>query len=296
MKLEIEGLSKTYPGGIRALDGVTLSMDRGIFGLLGDNGAGKSTLMRILATLLAADTGTARLGSIDLLKEPDRARRALGYLPQEFGVYPRASAKAMLEHLAMLKGVSPTSSRREMVESLLHQVNLYDVRSRRLDSFSGGMKRRFGIAQALLGQPALVIVDEPTAGLDPGERNRFYNLLSEVSEKAIVILATHIVEDIKSLCERLAIIGSGKVVFSGTPEDLIRMHTGKIWQKVVRREEERELRERLTVVSTSLVRGKIHLQAYCDESPGEGFEPKSVMLEDAYFASTRAEVGPSSPH
>src|SRR5580692_4870003 len=229
--LEIQNLSKTYPNGVAALQGISLSIPTGLFGLLGPNGAGKSTLMRTIATLQDADAGSIRLGDLDVLADKPAARRLLGYLPQEFGVYPRVTAQAMLEHFAVLKGVIARGERKSLVEALLHQVNLWDVRKRRLGTFSGGMRQRFGIAQALIGNPTLMIVDEPTAGLDPSERNRFYNLLSEVGENVIVILSTHIVQDVMELCTNTAIIDHGRVMFSGVPDHAIRDLDGKIWQR-----------------------------------------------------------------
>ena len=235
MDLIIEGLSKTYGNGVKALDNVSLHIPTGMFGLLGPNGAGKSTLMRILATLQEADGGTAVLSgngaSIDVLREKDAVRRTLGYLPQEFGVYPKVNAYEMLDHIALLKGVTVKKERKELVEALLQRVNLWDQRKRKLSGFSGGMKQRFGIAQCLIGEPKLIIVDEPTAGLDPGERNRFYNLLTEIGENVVVILSTHIVQDVKELCRNMAIINKGKVLYAGPPDDSLREIQGKVWEK-----------------------------------------------------------------
>ncbi len=227
MDLIIEGLSKTYGNGVKALDNVSLTIPTGMFGLLGPNGAGKSTLMRILATLQEADSGTAMLGDINVLKQKDEVRRTLGYLPQEFGVYPKVSAHEMLDHIALLKGVTSKGERKALVEALLHRVNLWDHRKRKLSGFSGGMKQRFGIAQSLIGEPKLIIVDEPTAGLDPGERNRFYNLLTEIGENVVVILSTHIVQDVKELCSNMAIIHKGKLLYAGPPDDSLREHPGE---------------------------------------------------------------------
>jgi ABC-type multidrug transport system ATPase subunit len=221
MDLIIQGLSKTYGNGVKALDNVSLTIPTGMFGLLGPNGAGKSTLMRILATLQEADAGTVKLGDLDVLNEKDKVRRVLGYLPQEFGVYPRVSAYEMLDHIALLKGVTNTGERKSLVEALLQKVNLWDQRKRRLSGFSGGMKQRFGIAQSLIGEPKLIIVDEPTAGLDPGERNRFYNLLTEIGENVVVILSTHIVQDVQELCNNMAIINKGKLLYAGAPNDAL---------------------------------------------------------------------------
>src|SRR5580658_6836665 len=231
--LEIRNLSKTYPNGVAALKDISLSIPTGLFGLLGPNGAGKSTLMRTIATLQDADAGSIRLGDLDVLADKPAARRVLGYLPQEFGVYPRVSAEAMLEHFAVLKGVTVRSERNSLVEALLHKVNLWDVRKRRLGTFSGGMRQRFGIAQALIGNPRLMIVDEPTAGLDPEERNRFLNLLAEVGENVVVILSTHIVEDVTDLCQRMAIISKGRIVASGAPSELTAALKGHVWKKIV---------------------------------------------------------------
>src|SRR5277367_440178 len=233
MELKIEGLSKTYPNGVKALDNVSLTIPCGMYGLLGPNGAGKSTLMRTLATLQEADTGKATLDHIDVLKQKDEVRRRLGYLPQDFGVYPRISAQDMLSHIAMLKGITNGKERKDTVESLLKRCNLWDVRKKSLSGFSGGMRQRFGIAQALIGSPQLLIVDEPTAGLDPGERNRFYNLLAEVGENVIVILSTHIVQDVMELCTNMAIINKGEVLFAGKPELAVESLEGRIWRKSI---------------------------------------------------------------
>ena len=228
MELVIKGLSKTYGNGVKALDNVSLTIPTGMFGLLGPNGAGKSTLMRILATLQEADSGSAMLGDIDVLKDKEAVRKVLGYLPQEFGVYPRVSAYQMLDHIALLKGITSGSERKALVEALLQKVNLWEHRKRRIAGFSGGMKQRFGIAQSLIGEPKLIIVDEPTAGLDPGERNRFYNLLTEIGENVVVILSTHIVQDVQELCNNMAIINKGQLLFAGAPNDALRSIEGKV--------------------------------------------------------------------
>src|SRR5277367_5589710 len=233
MELRIEGLSKVYPNGVKALDNVSLTIPRGMYGLLGPNGAGKSTLMRTIATLQEPDSGRIALDGIDVLKQKDEVRKLLGYLPQDFGVYPRISAQDMLDHLALLKGFTNRRERKELVEALLVRVNLHQVRKKALTSFSGGMRQRFGIAQALIGSPELLIVDEPTAGLDPGERNRFYNLLSEIGENVIVILSTHIVQDVMELCTNMAIIHEGRMLYAGPPDDAVSALEGKIWQKFV---------------------------------------------------------------
>ena len=284
MDLQISGLSKTYPNGVKALDDVTLTIPAGMYGLLGPNGAGKSTLMRILATLLEPDSGTAFLGEIDMLRDKVAVRQSLGYLPQEFGVYPRISAQDMLEHLALLKGFVRRQERREMVQALLQFVNLYAHRKKALAGFSGGMRQRFGIAQALLGKPRLLIVDEPTAGLDPGERNRFYNLLSEIGENVIVILSTHIVQDVMELCANMAIIHLGRVLYAGSPEDAIHALAGKIWRKSILKSEMAAHAGQYRIVSTKLKGGRPLIHVFSEECPGEGFEPVAPDLEDFFFA------------
>ena len=233
MILKIEGLNKQYGNGVRALIDVSLTINKGMFGLLGPNGAGKSTLMRILATLQDADSGTALLGDTDVLNNKDAVRKVLGYLPQEFGVYPRTSATDLLDHLALLKGFGNSGERKEMVNYLLNKVNLFDHRKKAVSSYSGGMRQRFGIAQCLIGDPRLVIVDEPTAGLDPGERNRFYNILSEIGENIIIILSTHIVQDVRELCTQMAIVDKGRVLFSGNTDDALQQIKGKVWERRV---------------------------------------------------------------
>jgi len=255
MELRIENLSKTYKNGVKALDNVSLTIPAGMYGLLGPNGAGKSTLMRTLATLQEPDTGNAKLGDIDVLKQKDEVRRRLGYLPQEFGVYPRTSAQSMLNHIALLKGITNSKERKDVVEWMLKRCNLYDDRKKVLTSFSGGMRQRFGIAQALIGNPQLLIVDEPTAGLDPGERNRFYNLLAEIGEQVIVILSTHIVEDVMDLCTNMAIIHNGKVLYQGSPQDAIARLNGQIWQRSIAKTELAEYEQHYKVVSSKLIGG-----------------------------------------
>ncbi len=282
MKLSINNLSKTYPNGVQALKDVSLDIPTGMFGLLGPNGAGKSTLMKILATLLEADAGTAMLGDIDVLAEKEKVRRVLGYLPQEFGVYPRMSALQMLTHFAILKGI-PSNQRKELVETLLQRVNLWAHRKKSVSSYSGGMRQRFGIAQALIGDPKLIIVDEPTAGLDPGERNRFYNLLSEIGENVIVILSTHIVDDVQELCSNMAIINLGQVVFTGAPSDALETLNGKIWQKVITKEEIDDYQKRFQVISRKLVAGKPIIHILSKDQPGNGFQPANPGLEDVFF-------------
>jgi ABC-2 type transport system ATP-binding protein len=285
LELVIRALSKTYPNGVRALQDINLNIGTGMFGLLGPNGAGKSTLMRTLATLQDADSGTARLGDLDVLSQKDEVRRILGYLPQEFGVYPRTSAETMLNHFAVLKGVSRRGERKDLVEALLQRVNLWTVRKQNLGTFSGGMRQRFGIAQALIGTPQLIIVDEPTAGLDPGERVRFHNLLAEIGENMIVILSTHIVEDVSDLCSRMAIIAKGRVLMSGDPGDAIRGLEGRIWKRVIPRAELQAIQAEHAVISTRLVAGKTVIHVLNESSPGTGFEPVEGSLADVYFAT-----------
>ena len=282
--LQIDQLSKTYPNGVKALDAVTLTIPRGMYGLLGPNGAGKSTLMRTLATLQDADSGTATLGALDVLRDKEEVRKRLGYLPQDFGVYPKISAVDMLDHLALLKGVVNSKERKELVGAMLSRCNLYDVRKKALTSFSGGMRQRFGIAQALLGNPQLLIVDEPTAGLDPGERNRFYNLLSEVGENVVVILSTHIVEDVMELCTKMAIIDKGRVLYEGGPEDAVHSVEGRIWQKSISKPEIKDYESRFKLISSKLVAGRPLVHIYSDSDPGDGFTPARADLEDVFFS------------
>lgn len=281
MELTIENLSKTYPNGVQALQNVTLTIPKGMFGLLGPNGAGKSTLMRSIATLQEPDNGSITLGELDVLNQKTEVRRLLGYLPQEFGVYPKISAYDMLDHIAILKGIR--QHRKEQVEELLKRVNLWDVRKKALGGFSGGMKQRFGIAQALIGDPQLVIVDEPTAGLDPGERNRFYNLLSEIGEQVIVILSTHIVEDVKELCSQMAIIDKGRVLFAGSPFDALEGVRSKIWRCSVPKSRVDELTRTLPVISTRMVAGQPVLHIYSEQQPAAGFILSEADLEDVFF-------------
>ena len=283
MELKINNLSKTYANGVKALDDVTLTIPTGMFGLLGPNGAGKSTLMRTLAALQDADSGTVTLGDIDVLHDKDAVRRVLGYLPQEFGVYPKISAVEMLDHLAVLKGITNSKERKLVVESLLQRVNLYEHRKKAVSSYSGGMRQRFGIAQALIGNPKLIIVDEPTAGLDPGERNRFYGLLSEIGEHVIVILSTHIVQDVKELCENMAIINNGKLLFSGAPDDALQSLDGKIWERSISKSEMDFFQNTYKIISNKLIAGKPNIHVY-EESQPEGFKPTEVNLEDVFFA------------
>lgn len=294
MDLIIQGLSKTYGNGVKALDNVSLTIPTGMFGLLGPNGAGKSTLMRILATLQEADAGTVKLGDLDVLNEKDKVRRVLGYLPQEFGVYPRVSAYEMLDHIALLKGVTNTGERKSLVEALLQKVNLWEQRKRRLSGFSGGMKQRFGIAQSLIGEPKLIIVDEPTAGLDPGERNRFYNLLTEIGENVVVILSTHIVQDVQELCNNMAIINKGKLLYAGAPNDALKGLTGRVWEKSIAKSELERFMASGTLISNKLVAGKPVIHVLGAQRPEEGFAPVEPSLEDVFFShihgSTNAPV------
>jgi len=283
--LRIDGLSHVYPNGTRALDGVTLEVPRGMFGLLGPNGAGKSTLMRCVATLQIPTAGSIRFDDIDVLADPDALRRTLGYLPQDFGVYPRVSALDMLDHLAVLKGLADRGGRRAAVEALLQQVNLWDVRKKALAGFSGGMRQRFGIAQALLGEPQLIIVDEPTAGLDPEERSRFLNLLAEIGENVVVILSTHIVEDVSDLCASMAIIAGGRIVRTGAPLELIRSLEGRVWRRTIAKHELEDYRREHAVIATRLFGGRTVIHVLADSSPGEGFEPMQGGLEDVYFST-----------
>jgi len=283
MELRIEGLSKTYPNGVKALDNVSLNIPHGMYGLLGPNGAGKSTLMRIIATLLAPDNGQVRLDGIDVLRQKDEVRKLLGYLPQDFGVYPRISAQDMLDHLALLKGFVNRKERKELVEALMARVNLYQLRKKALAGFSGGMRQRFGVAQALIGNPQLLIVDEPTAGLDPAERNRFYNLLSEIGENVIVILSTHIVQDVMELCTNMAIIHEGKVLFAGSPDTAVDDLGGRIWQKFINKVEMKEYEERYRVISSKLIAGRPLIHIFSAGHPGDGFEPVPADLEDVFF-------------
>jgi ABC-type multidrug transport system ATPase subunit len=283
--LSLNDVSHVYPNGTRALDQVTLSIPRGMFGLLGPNGAGKSTLMRTIATLQTPSEGSIVFGEIDVIREPERLRRKLGYLPQDFGVYPRISAYDMLDHMAVLKGVARAADRKATVETLLQQVNLWNVRKKALAGFSGGMRQRFGIAQALIGQPELVIVDEPTAGLDPEERNRFLNLLAEIGENVVVILSTHIVEDVSDLCPRMAVLADGRIQLEGAPLDLIRATQGCIWMKVIARGELEVYRQRYNVISTRLFAGRTVIHILSETAPGGEFAPVEGGLEDVYFST-----------
>jgi ABC-2 type transport system ATP-binding protein len=283
--LMLQGVTHVYPNGTRALEEATLTIPTGMFGLLGPNGAGKSTLMRCIATLQTPSAGSIRFGDIDAIREPEKLRATLGYLPQDFGVYPRVSAAELLDHLAILKGISGKGERKETVETLLQQVNLWDVRKKAVAGFSGGMRQRFGIAQALIGNPRLIIVDEPTAGLDPEERNRFNNLLSEIGENVVVILSTHIVDDVTDLCSQMAIIVAGRIVASGEPQRLLDAIRNRIWRSVIDKTHLEEARKRLDVISTRLRAGRTEIHVVADEAPAGAFEPVEASLEDLYFAT-----------
>jgi len=284
MILDINNLSKTYANGVQALKNVNLSIPQGMFGLLGPNGAGKSTLMRTIATLQEPDEGSIMLGEIDVLTQKDRVREILGYLPQEFGVYPRIGAETLLNHLAVLKGITDYKERKQVVHALLHKTNLYDHRKKNLGGYSGGMKQRFGIAQALLANPQLIIVDEPTAGLDPAERNRFLNLLSDLGENTVVILSTHIVEDVKELCTNMAVINEGEVLLSGTPTDALENIKGKIWRRQVTKDELTNYESTLNVISKKRSAGKPVIHVKSDSKPDSGFAAVTPDLEDVYFS------------
>lgn len=290
MELVIRNLSKTYSNGVKALDNVSLTISKGMFGLLGPNGAGKSTLMRTIATLQEADSGSIMLGDLDVMKDKMELRKQLGYLPQEFGVYPKISAYDMLDHIAILKGIK--DNRKSMVEELLKRVNLWDVRKKALGGFSGGMKQRFGIAQALIGDPRLIIVDEPTAGLDPGERNRFYNLLSEIGEQVIVILSTHIVEDVKELCSQMAIIDKGRLLFSGSPANALQEIRNRVWSNSVPKSQVQALIGQLPVIATRMVAGQPVVYVYSEHLPAEGFRQVDGDLEHVFFTYIKGFVQP----
>jgi len=269
--LTIKNLCKTYPNGVKALDDVSLEIGTGMFGLLGPNGAGKSTLMRTLATLQEADSGSAHLDGIDILNQPKEVRKVLGYLPQEFGVYPKITAQQLLDHLCVLKGIANSKQRKELVGYLLQKVNLYEQRNKSVKGFSGGMKQRVGIAQALIGNPKLIIVDEPTAGLDPSERNRFHNLLAEVGEEVVVILSTHIVDDVKELCTKMAIMNHGRIVYQGSPQDALSALKGKVWRKAIERNELAEYKANYQVISDKMVSGKPQIHVLSETNPGNDF-------------------------
>jgi ABC-2 type transport system ATP-binding protein len=291
MELHIRDVSKTYSNGVQALKNVTLTIPGGMYGLLGPNGAGKSTLMRILATLQEADEGSVHLGDTDVLKQKDDVRETLGYLPQEFGVYPKVSAEKLLDHFAVLKGIIDRRARNEVIEAVLRQTNLWEVRKQKLGGYSGGMKQRFGVAVALLGNPKLMIVDEPTAGLDPAERVRFLNLLSELGENSVVILSTHIVEDVSELCTRMAIIDRGEILLEAEPLRAVEELKGRIWRRVIERSALAEVEREHAVISTKLLAGQTVVHVYADASPGAGFEPVEPDLEDVYFTTMAGHNG-----
>lgn len=282
--LVISNLSKTYPNGVRALQNISLEIPTGMFGLLGPNGAGKSTLMRIIATLQDADEGTITLGDLNIFSQKNEVRKTLGYLPQEFGLYPKISAEVLLNHLAVLKGITKRKERKEIVEALLYKTNLYGKRKENLGTFSGGMKQRFGIAQALLSNPKLIIVDEPTAGLDPAERNRFYNLLSELGENTIVILSTHIVDDVKELCTNMAIINQGEVLLKGNPLQAIEDLQGKVFQKTIQKNELENYKKQYVVIAEKFLLGKPIIHIVSEEHPENGFIPLQADLDSVYFS------------
>ena len=289
--LAITDLSKTYPNGVQALKQVNLTIPCGMYGLLGPNGAGKSTLMRILATLQEPDQGSIRLGGIDVLSQKEEVRQTLGYLPQEFGVYPKVSAEKLLDHFAVLKGLGERRARKEVVEALLRQTNLWDVRKQKLGGYSGGMRQRFGVAVALLGNPKLIIVDEPTAGLDPAERVRFLNLLSELGENSVVLLSTHIVEDVSELCTRMAIIDRGEILLEAEPLRAVGGLQGRIWRRVISKPELAAVEREHAVISTKLLAGRTVVHVYGDGTPGPGFEPAEPDLEDVYFSAMAGHIG-----
>jgi len=294
MELRIENLSKTYSNGIKALQNISLDIPTGMFGLLGPNGAGKSTLMRTIATLQEADSGSIVIGDIDVLKQKNELRQVLGYLPQQFGLYPKISAEVLLSHFAVLKGITAKNERKELIKALLHKTNLYDVRKQNLKGFSGGMKQRFGIAQALLNNPKLLIVDEPTAGLDPVERNRFYNVLSELGEHTVVILSTHIVDDVKELCTNMAIINQGQVCLKGNPLDILEGLKDKVYKKTIDKAELNEYKENYQVISERLFLGKPTIHIVSDKNPGDGFSLINAELEDVYFSEIFNNTNPKS--
>jgi ABC-type multidrug transport system ATPase subunit len=284
-RLTIQNLSKCYQNGVKALDNVSLNLSNGMFGLLGPNGAGKSSLMRTLATLQLPDSGTITFDGIDIVKNPEEMRKQLGYLPQDFGVYPKISATELLNHIAILKGLQDKNQRKEQVQSLLQQTNLFEVRKRAVSTFSGGMRQRFGIAQALLANPQLIIVDEPTAGLDPLERNRFHDLLNEIGEQRIVMLSTHIVEDVNDLCPEMAVLAAGKLILQGKPAELTSKLNGKVWRKQIEKTALKQQQSNYNVISTRIVAGKTQVFVLSDEQPAAGFEPFYPGLEEVYFSA-----------
>jgi ABC-type multidrug transport system ATPase subunit len=284
--LTVENLRKEYANGVKALNDVSLEINNGMFGLLGPNGAGKSSFMRTVATLQDADSGSIFLDDIDVISQPEELRKVLGYLPQEFGVYPRITAEQLLDHVAVLKGITNKKERKELTHYLLQKVNLYDKRNKSVKGFSGGMKQRVGIAQALIGNPKLIIVDEPTAGLDPGERNRFHNLLADVGDEVIVILSTHIVDDVRELCVDMAIMNSGKIVYKGSPQNVLNELEGMVWQKAIEREELQSYESEYEVISNKMVAGKPQIHVLSETNPGNGFVSVSPSLEDVFFTKT----------
>lgn len=285
MKLTITNLSKVYSNGVKALNNINLEIGTGMFGMLGPNGAGKSSLMRTIATLQEPDSGSLMLGDINILQQKDELRKVLGYLPQDFGFYPKVNAEDMLTHFAVLKGISNKKERKEVVDSLLNQTNLFEARKRNLSDYSGGMRQRFGIAQALLGNPRLVIVDEPTAGLDPMERNRFHNLLSEIGENVIVILSTHIVDDVKDLCSRMVVMNQGTILFEGTPSQALETVKNRIWKKLIDKEQLQDYKKQHHVISTHVSEGRLEIHVHSETQPGEGFQQIPGDLEDVYFSN-----------
>ncbi len=289
MVLTIKNLNKEYPNGVKALNDVSLTINPGVFGLLGPNGAGKSSLMRTLATLQEADSGEVTFGDLNVLEDKREVRKILGYLPQEFGVYPRTSALDLLNHLAVLKGYR-AGERKEIVDYLLDKVNLYEHRKKAVSSYSGGMKQRFGIAQCLIGDPKLVIVDEPTAGLDPGERNRFYNILSDIGEEIVVILSTHIVQDVRELCPQMAIMNKGRLLYSGTTDDALELVKGKVYMRNIEKGELPEFEKDYAVISNKRISGKPRIHVFSDEAPGNGFTPTEPTLEDVFFAKIGGQI------
>ena len=291
MQLTLRDICKTYPNGVQALTNVSLTIPVGMYGLLGPNGAGKSTLMRMIATLQDPDTGTIHLGDIDVVQQKDIVRRTLGYLPQEFGVYPRVSAETLLDQFALLKGIARRAERKQVVEALLRQTNLWDVRKQKLGGYSGGMRQRFGVAVALLGNPKLLIVDEPTAGLDPAERVRFLNLLSEVGENSVVILSTHIVDDVSELCTKMAIIDKGEILLEAEPLRAVEGLRGRIWRRIVAKDALSEVSREHAVISTKLLSGRTVVHVHSEMSPGNEFEPAEADLEDVYFSTMAGHIG-----
>src|SRR5690606_8617530 len=285
MQLISKDLNKVYPNGVKALNNINLTIEKGLFGLLGPNGAGKSSLMRTIAALQDPDSGSIKLGDIDVIHDKTALRKVLGYLPQDFGFYPKVTALELLNHFAVLKGISNKAERRELVAALLQQTNLYEARNRYVSDYSGGMRQRFGIAQALIGNPKLVIVDEPTAGLDPMERNRFQNLLSEIATNTIVILSTHIVDDVKNLCRKMVIMNQGTILYEGNPKDAVEAVRGKIWQKEIDTHSLGAYRAKYNAISSSMVNGALELRVYSEEQPDEGFVRSDVSLEDVYFST-----------